>query len=104
MSGKYVSEVSETDGIVSVSRLNVSEAPLNNFESVFDDPEYTYATANEEDKIEATDTINQAFNKIERIIIADELVYQLVLGKKHADLISFPIKLPSVCYKLLGEL
>ena len=75
VSGKYVSEVSETDGIVSVSRLNVSEAPLNNFESVFDDPEYTYATANEEDKIEATDTINQAFNKIERIIIADELVF-----------------------------
>lgn len=75
VSGKYVSEVSETDGIVSVSRLNVSEAPLNNFESVFDDPEYTSATANEEDKIEATDTINQAFNKIERIIIADELVF-----------------------------
>lgn len=53
-SGKYVSQVSETDGKISVSRANVSEAVLNNYSKGSD------ATA-----VAASDTVNQAISKLE---------------------------------------
>ena len=59
VAGQYVSEVSETDGKVSVSRVNVSAAPLNNYTKGSD------ATA-----VAASDTINQAISKLENQVDA----------------------------------
>ena len=59
VAGQYVSEVSETDGKVSVSRANVSAAPLNNYTKGSD------ATA-----VAASDTINQAISKLENQVDA----------------------------------
>lgn len=52
--GKYVSQVSETDGKISVSRADVSGAVLNN-----------YSKGNNSDAVAATDTLNQAISKLE---------------------------------------
>lgn len=57
VTGQYVSEVDETDGVVSVQRVDVSAAPLNNYAKSASAPAST--------AIAATDTINQAINKLE---------------------------------------
>lgn len=54
VAGQYVSSVSETDGKISVSRLGISAAPLNNYSKGSD------ATA-----VGASDTINAAIGKLE---------------------------------------
>ena len=57
-SGKYVAAIEEADGIVAVkSRANVSEAPLNNYTKSQEKPAST--------AVAATDTLNQAINKLE---------------------------------------
>ena len=61
VAGQYVSSVSETDGEISVSRANVSEAVLNN---------YAKGTAPDSLDIAATDTINQAIAKLEHQVDA----------------------------------
>lgn len=57
VAGKYVSQVSETDGKISVSRADVSGAVLNN-----------YSKGNNGDAVAATDTLNQAISKLENQI------------------------------------
>lgn len=52
--GKYVSSVSETDGKITVSRLDISGAPLN-----------SYSKGSDGTAISANDTINQAVSKLE---------------------------------------
>jgi len=52
--GKYVSSVSETDGKITVSRLDISNAPLN-----------SYSKGSDGAAISANDTINQAVSKLE---------------------------------------
>lgn len=52
--GKYVSQVSETDGKISVSRADVSGAVLNN-----------YSKGTDSAAVAATDTLNQAISKLE---------------------------------------
>lgn len=59
VAGQYVSAVNETDGKVAMTRANVSEAVLNN---------YAKGTAPASLDIAATDTINQAFAKLEHKI------------------------------------
>lgn len=54
---QYVTKVDETDGVVSVERADVSAAKLNNYAKGETKPQST--------DIAATDTINQAFAKIE---------------------------------------
>lgn len=54
VAGKYVSAVSEADGVVSVTRADVAAAVLNNYTKGSD------ATA-----VAATDTVNQAISKLE---------------------------------------
>ena len=61
VAGQYVSAVSETDGEITVSRANVSEAVLNN---------YAKGTAPQSPDIAATDTINEAFAKLEHKVAA----------------------------------
>ena len=80
VSGKYISEVDETSGIVSVTRENVSQAPLNEFESIFDTPEYSGAVTSSSTKIVDTDTINEALNKIEKMIVDNEYVIAQALN------------------------
>ena len=80
VSGKYISEVDETSGIVSVTRENVSQAPLNEFESIFDTPEYSGAVTSSSTKIVDTDTINEAINKIEKMIVDNEYVIAQALN------------------------
>lgn len=57
--GQYVSEVNEANGIISVSRLNVSEAVLNN---------YTKGSKPQDTAVSSSDTINQAISKLEHQI------------------------------------
>lgn len=57
VAGQYVSQVSETDGKIAVVRTDVSGAVLNNYAKS--------ATAPDSTAIAATDTINQAINKLE---------------------------------------
>ena len=57
--GQYVTEVNEADGVISVSRANVSEAVLNNYVKGSD------ATA-----VAATDTVNEAISKLENQVDA----------------------------------
>lgn len=52
--GKYVSQVSETDGKISVTRADVSGAVLNN-----------YSKSSDGTAVAATDTLNQAISKLE---------------------------------------
>lgn len=59
VTGQYVSEVDETNGVISVQRANVSEAALNNYSKGSD------ATA-----VAATDTVNQAISKLENQVDA----------------------------------
>ena len=66
---KYVSSVSESDGKISVSRTDVSGAKLNN-----------YAKGTDATPIASTDTINQAFSKVENIIEENELVISEALN------------------------
>ena len=61
VTGQYVSQVSETDGKIAVVRTDVSAAPLNG-----------YAKGTTKGSIAATDTINQAFSKIEVTIEENE--------------------------------
>lgn len=61
--GEYVSAVSETDGKVSVSRANVSEAVLNNYAK-------GSAPAAGSEAVAATDTVNQAIAKLEHQVDA----------------------------------
>ena len=55
--GQYVSAVNETDGKVSMTRANVSEAVLNNYDKGTDGS-----------AVAATDTLNQAISKLENQI------------------------------------
>ena len=57
VAGQYVSSVSETDGKISVSRADVSKAPLND-----------YAKGSDATAVAATDTVNQAISKLENQI------------------------------------
>lgn len=57
--GQYVSKVDEADGVISVTRANVSEAVLNNYSKGSD------ATA-----VAATDTVNEAISKLENQVDA----------------------------------
>lgn len=57
VAGQYVSSVSETDGKISVSRADVSKAPLND-----------YAKGSDDTAVAATDTVNQAISKLENQI------------------------------------
>jgi hypothetical protein len=66
---QYVTKVDEADGVVSVARADVSAAKLNN---------YTKGTA--EIPLAATDTINQAFSKIEVTIEKNESVTSAALN------------------------
>lgn len=61
--GEYVSAVSETDGKVSVSRANVSEAILNKYAK-------GSAPAAGSEAVAATDTVNQAIAKLEHQVDA----------------------------------
>ena len=56
VAGQYVSAVSESDGVISVERGNVSEAALNN---------YAKGSKPADMAVAATDTINQAIAKLE---------------------------------------
>ena len=60
---QYVTDVNETNGVISVNRANVSAAKLNG-----------YVKGTDELPIAATDTINQAFSKIEVTIEKNERV------------------------------
>ena len=73
--GQYVSKVDETNGKISVKRKDVSGAKLNN---------YTKGTA--ELPLAATDTINQAFSKIEVSIEANENVTSTALNSINAKI------------------
>ena len=57
--GQYVTEVNEADGVISVSRANVSEAVLNN-----------YAKGSDATAVAATDTVNKAISKLENQVDA----------------------------------
>lgn len=57
VAGQYVSEVDETDGVISVSRADVSSAVLNN-----------YSKGSNDSAVSATDTVNQAISKLENQI------------------------------------
>ena len=57
VAGQYVSSVNETDGKISVSRADVSKAPLND-----------YAKGSDATAVAATDTVNQAISKLENQI------------------------------------
>ena len=57
VSGQYVTSVSETNGIISVDRADVSSAPLNG-----------YSKGTDANPVAATDTINQAVSKLENQI------------------------------------
>lgn len=57
--GQYVSKVDEADGVISVTRANVSEAVLNN-----------YAKGSDATAVAATDTVNEAISKLENQIDA----------------------------------
>ena len=75
VTGQYVSQVSETDGKISVARLDVSGAPLNG-----------YVKGADELPIAATDTINQAFSKIEVTIEKNENVTSAALNSINAKI------------------
>ncbi len=57
--GQYVSKVDEADGVISVTRANVSEAVLNN-----------YAKGSDATAVAATDTVNEAISKLENQVDA----------------------------------
>lgn len=55
--GQYVTKVDETDGVISVARANVSEAPLNE-----------YVKGEDATSVTSADTINEAVSKLENKI------------------------------------
>lgn len=57
VTGQYVSEVDEENGVISVSRLNVSDAPLNG-----------YVKGSDGSAVDSGDTINEAISKLENQI------------------------------------
>lgn len=59
VSGQYVNKVSETDGKISVTRTDVSGAPLNN-----------YTKGTDSTAVAAADTINAAISKLENQVDA----------------------------------
>ena len=63
VSGQYVTEVDETNGVISVSRANVSAAPLNDYAK-------GNAPAAGSEAVAATDTVNQAIAKLEHQVDA----------------------------------
>lgn len=69
VAGQYVSTVSETNGKISVSRLDISAAPLNNYSKGSD------ATA-----VGASDTINAAISKLENQVDAAEAAAKTVIN------------------------
>lgn len=69
IAGQYVSTVSETNGKISVSRLNISTAPLNNYSKGSD------ATA-----VGASDTINAAISKLENQVGAAKAAAKTVIN------------------------
>ena len=69
VAGQYVSTVSETDGKISVSRLNISAATLNNYSKGSD------ATA-----VGASDTINAAISKLENQVGAAKAAAKTVIN------------------------
>lgn len=68
VAGQYVSTVSETDGKISVSRLDISAAPLNYYSKGSD------ATA-----VGASDTINAAIGKLENQVDAAKAAAKTVI-------------------------
>ena len=54
VTGQYVTKVDETNGVISVARANVSEAPLKN-----------YTKGDDATSVTSADTINQAVSKLE---------------------------------------
>lgn len=73
--GQYVSKVDETDGKISVERKDVSGAKLNN-----------YAKGSVGTAVAATDTINEAFSKIEVRIDNNEQVTSAALNNINAKI------------------
>lgn len=69
VAGQYVSTVSETNGKISVSRLDISTAPLNNYSKGSD------ATA-----VKASDTINAAIGKLENQVGAAKAAAKTVIN------------------------
>ena len=77
VAGQYVSSVSEADGIVSISRANVSDAVLNG-----------YVKGTDELPLAAGDTINQAFSKIEVTIENNENVTSTALNDINGKIVA----------------
>ena len=75
--GKYVSQVSEADGKVSVARANVSDATLND-----------YVKGSDELPLVNTDTVNQAFSKIEVTIENNENVNSAALNDLNSRILA----------------
>ena len=75
--GKYVSQVNETDGKVSVTRANVCDATLNE-----------YVKGTDELPLVNTDTVNQAFSKIEVTIENNENVNSAALNDLNSRILA----------------
>ena len=69
VAGQYVSAVSETDGKISVSRLDISAAPLNN-----------YSKGSNTTAVSASDTINAAIGKLENQVEAAKAAAKTVIN------------------------
>lgn len=74
VAGQYVSTVSETNGKISVSRIDISAAPLNNYSKGSD------ATA-----VGASDTINAAIGKLENQVGAAKTVINTTVDGESAS-------------------
>ena len=77
VAGQYVSSVSETDGKIAVSRLNVSDAVLNG-----------YVKGTDELPLAVDNTINQAFSKIEVTIENNENVTSSALNEINSKIVA----------------
>ena len=75
--GQYVSQVSETDGKVSVTRANVCDATLND-----------YVKGTDELPLVDTDTVNEAFSKIEVTIENNENVTSSALNDINSRIVA----------------
>lgn len=69
VAGQYVSTVSEKDGKISVSRLDISAAPLNN-----------YSKGSDAAAVGASDTINAAISKLENQVDAAKAAAKTVIN------------------------
>lgn len=73
--GQYVTKVDETNGVISVARANISEAPLNGYTKGAD------ATA-----VAATDSINEAVSKLEnQIDVTESALTAEIAARKAVD-------------------